>query len=341
MQVKQRPFGRTPDGAEAFSYTVGNANGMRVTLLSYGAAVQSIQIPDGGGHADVALGYDDLSGYLSDTCCFGATVGRVANRIKGGAFELGGVSYRVAKNDGENHLHGGPTGFNKRNWSGTILPNGVAFTRYSPDGEEGYPGGLLAAVRYLLDEDNALHIAYTACAEADTPVNLTNHSYFNLAGHGDILGQELRLDADFYTPNDAGCVPTGEILSVKGTPMDFTAPKPIGRDIGADFTQVRQFGGYDHNFALRGAPGLREIASARDPESGRALYVYTDLPGVQLYTGNMTDAIGKGGVRYQAHAGFCLETQYFPDAVHHRHFEGPILKAGEPFRSETVYRFTW
>lgn len=344
MQIERRLFGTHQDGTPVYAYTMENANGVQVELISYGAAVRTLLVPDRhGSKADVVLGYDDLAGYQADNCYFGATIGRIGNRIRNAAFTLNAKRYQLAKNDGEHHLHGGLSGFNSRNWLGEILPDGVAFTRYSPDGEEGYPGGLQVHVRYRLTDDNALHIEYHAYAEETTICNLTNHSYFNLSGHdsGDILSHELMINAPFYTPGDSGCVPTGEILSVSGTPMDFTASKPIGRDIHSDFTQVKQFGGYDHNFVLAGPEGMREIAVAHEPVSGRTMRVFTDLPGVQLYTGNMTDAFGKGGAHYKRYAAFCLETQYFPDAINHRHFEGPVLKAGETFKSETVYQFSW
>lgn len=344
MQIERRLFGTHQDGTPVYAYKMENANGVQAELISYGAAVRTLIVPDKhGSKADVVLGYDDLAGYQADNCYFGATIGRIGNRIRNAAFTLNGRQYQLAKNNGEHHLHGGLSGFNSRNWLGEILPDGVAFTRYSPDGEEGYPGGLQLNVRYRLTDDNALHIEYLACAEETTICNLTNHSYFNLSGHngGDILSHELTIHAPFYTPGDAGCVPTGEILSVSQTPMDFTAGKPIGRDIHSEFPQVKQFGGYDHNFVLTGPAGMREIAVAREPVSGRTMRVFSDLPGVQLYTGNMTDAMGKGGAHYKQHAAFCLETQYFPDAINHRHFEGPVLKAGETFKSETVYQFSW
>ncbi len=344
MQIERRLFGTHQDGTPVYAYKMENANGVQAELISYGAAVRTLVVPNKhGSKADVVLGYDDLAGYQADNCYFGATIGRIGNRIRNAAFTLNGRQYQLAKNNGEHHLHGGLSGFNSRNWLGEILHDGVAFTRYSPDGEEGYPGGLQLNVRYRLTDDNALHIEYLACAEETTICNLTNHSYFNLSGHngGDILSHELTIHAPFYTPGDAGCVPTGEIFLVFGTPMDFTAGKPIGRDIASDFPQVKQFGGYDHNFVLTGPAGMREIAVAHEPVSGRAMRVFSDLPGVQLYTGNMTDAMGKGGTHYKQHAAFCLETQYFPDAINHRHFEGPVLKAGETFKSETVYQFSW
>ncbi len=344
MQIERRLFGTHTDGTPVYAYKMENANGVQLELISYGAAVRTLLVPDKNGNkADVVLGYDDLAGYQADICYFGATIGRIGNRIRNATFTLNGKEYQVAKNNGEHHLHGGVIGFNRRNWLGEILPDGVAFTRYSPDGEEGYPGGLQVSVCYRLTDENALRIEYLACAEDATICNLTNHSYFNLAGHssGNILAHELMINAPFYTPGDDGCVPTGEIQSVSGTPMDFTKSKPIGRDIGSEFVQLKQFGGYDHNYVLGGPEGLREIAVASDPVSGRTMRVMSDLPGVQLYTGNMTDAPGKDGAHYGQYAAFCLETQYFPDAVNHRHFEGTVLKAGETFKSETVYQFSW
>ena len=343
MQTERRLFGTHTDGTPIYAYQMENANGVQAEILSYGAAIHTLLVPGKNGRQDVVLGYDDLAGYQSDCCYFGATIGRIGNRIRNAEFTLNGKQYTLAKNDGAHHLHGGIIGFNRHNWLGEIMPDGVAFLRYSPDGEEGYPGSLQVRVRYRLTEDNALTIEYLACAEEDTICNLTNHSYFNLSGHGggDILSHELAINAPFYTPGDDGCVPTGEILPVSGTPMDFTVSKPIGRDIASDFPQLRQFGGYDHNYVLAGPDGMREIAVVHDPKSGRTMRVSTDLPGVQLYTGNMTDTTGKGGAKYGKHAALCLETQYFPDAVNHRHFEGPILRAGETFKSETAYQFFW
>ncbi|MDR1619251.1 MAG: galactose mutarotase [Clostridiales bacterium] len=343
MRAELRLFGKTKDGRDVYAYALQNKAGMRAECITYGATLRTLMVPGKSGKlTDVVLGYDDIAGYENDVCFFGATIGRFGNRIRGGRFWLNGKNYALPLNDGPNHLHGGKCGFNKRIWQAEVLEDGVAFSRYSPDGEEGYPGGLSVTVSYRLSEDNALVIAYCAAADDATLVNLTNHSYFNLAGHdsGNILAHHLTIDAPFYTPGDSGCVPTGEIAAVANTPMDFTAGKPIGQDIRCDFAQLRQFGGYDHNFVLKnGDAPFRKIALVQDPVSGRKMQVSTDLPGVQLYTGNGTAATGKGGAKYEPYCAFCLETQYFPDCANHRHFEGPVLQKGASLLTTTEYRF--
>lgn len=342
--METKMFGMIGD-TPIMSYTLKNKNGMSVELLSYGAAIRCLRVPDQSGSvADISLGYDSLEEYIHDSShYFGATIGRVANRIAGAQFVLNAKRYLLYKNNNENCLHGGKVGFDSRVWLGEECENGVAFTRFSPDGEEGFPGGLNVTVRYTLSDDNTLALDYLACTDADTVLNLTNHNYFNLAGHdsGVVYDQELFIDAQFYMPGTPDCLPTGEVLLTRGTPFDFTAMKPIGRDMRSGEAQIAQYGGYDHNFVLAsGDAPYRPVAKAHDPKSGRSMVVMTDLPGLQLYTGNGVNAIGKGGTKYEKNSAFCLETQYFPNALHHGHFEGYVLKAGTVLKSTTAYRFT-
>lgn len=356
MPVSTKPFGTTQAGGHVDSYLLTNGNGMRVELISYGAAIRNIELPDGqGGFLDISLGYDSLADYEQDVCFFGTSIGRVANRIRDGRFTLNGNKYNLEKNNNGHHLHGGKNGFHKQIWAGKLLPNGVAFTYYSPDGEEGYPGGLVAAVRYLLREDNKLLVSYSALAEQDTLCSLANHCYFNLSGHnsGTIDTHSLKINASFFTANGADCVATGEIRGVAGTPMDFRQAKPLLGDLNEPYDQLVYFGGYDTNYILdKGeeieaihldeCPGaFCEAACVEEPVSGRRMRVYTDMPGVQLYTANGTDAIGKGGARYGKHSAFCLETQLFPNGINLPQFKGPQLKAGESFFNNTVYQFEW
>ena len=344
MQVVRIPFGKTSLGEEVCAFRLCNGSGVTAEVISYGAALCCLHVPDVLGRpADIVLGYDDIAGYEADRCFFGATVGRVCGRIPGAHFLVNGKRYEVAANDGRNHLHGGNIGFNKRLWSGATNDDGVTFSRVSPDGEEGYPGALQTSVRYRLLEDCSLRIEYTATAEQATIVSLTNHSYFNLAGHdsGDILSQQLQIRASRFAPARPDLIPTGELLPVAVTPMDFTAHKPIGRDIHADYPQVSLFGGYDHAYALdEAASGLRQVAYVADPESGRRMRVYTDLPGMQFYSANTLDAVGKGGAHYGRHGAFCLETQHFPASAG-GDFAGITLQAKKTWRSVTVFQFEW
>jgi aldose 1-epimerase len=304
-------------------------------------------VPDRDGKtADVVLGFDDLKGYLAGHPYFGATVGRVANRVAGGKFSLGGKDYTLAVNNGPNSLHGGTKGFDKVVWAAKPIerPDGpaVEFSYTSRDGEEGYPGTLAVVVTYTLTDDNALKIEYKATTDKPTPVNLTNHSYFNLAGpaSGTILGHELMLAADKYTPGDATMIPTGEIAPVTGTPLDFTAMTPIG----ARISQIPgEPGGYDHNFVIK-ADGKSPALAARvhEPKTGRVMEVFTTEPGVQLYTSNFLDGTlkGKGGVVYKKNQAFCLETQHYPDSVHHANFPSTILEPGKTYTQTTIYKFS-
>ncbi|ANX00782.1 galactose mutarotase [Thermoclostridium stercorarium] len=342
--MSKKLFGKTPEGVEIYLFTIENSKGMKAEIINYGGIVVSLYVPDKNGRMDdVVLGCDSLEDY-SKSPYFGAIIGRHANRIENAVFELNGKEYRLAKNDGNNHLHGGIKGFDKVVWD--VLEhsgNSLKLHYLSHDGEEGYPGNLDITVTYSVTEDNALSIDYKAKSDADTVVNLTNHSYFNLSGHssGDILKHQLKINADRFTVNNEECIPTGEIISVEGTPMDFRELKPLGPGIQSGSIHVKHFNGYDHNFVLNVSGKEPEFAAeVFDPASGRRMKVYTTKPGVQLYTGNQLNQIaGKGGIRYGRWSGFCLETQFFPNAMKHKHFPSPVLKAGELYHHITVYKF--
>ena len=340
--ITSEHFGVTRAGEAVTRWTLRNAAGMEVRILSYGCTVQSILVPDGKGKSvDVALGYDDIAGYESGTCFFGAFIGRYANRIKGAAFELNGRRYTLEKNDGENHLHGVYTA---QVFDGAAERDALVFRRVSPDGEEGYPGTLTFEVRYRLTDDNALEMDYLARTDADTVVNFTNHTYFNLNGAGDILGHWLMICADRFTEGDAQTLPTGRICKVQGTPMDFRAGRVIGEDIRSDWEQIRFAHGYDHNFIINGTPGeMRKMASARGDATGIRMEAYTTQPAMQLYTGNFVDMdaapCGKGGVRYPRYGGFCLESQHYPCSPNFPGFPTTLLRPGEEYHEKTVYRF--
>jgi aldose 1-epimerase len=345
MDIQKQPFGQTADSAEVEIYTLTNNKGMKVRIMTYGGTLVSLEVPDRDGRsADIVLGHDSLDGYLDRATnpYFGSIVGRYANRIAKGKFTLDGVEYTLAKNNGENHLHGGIKGFDGAVWKAEPVkePGAVSLklTYLSQDGEEGYPGNLSCAVIYTLTDENELKISYEATTDKATPVNLTNHSYFNLAGQGegDIFGHELMLNAASYTPVDEGLIPTGEIRPVEGTPFDFTTPHLVGERID----QVP--GGYDHNFVIRGGGGQLELAAkVYEPKSGRVMEISTTEPGVQFYTGNFLDGsiTGKGGKIYQRNFGFCLETQHFPDSPNKPDFPSTILRPGEVYKSQTVYKF--
>ena len=344
LNIQKAPFGQTRDGQPVDVYTLTNANGLQVRIMNYGAIVVSLDVPDRNGKiADVTLGYDSLGGYLKETPYFGAIVGRYGNRIAKGEFRLNGVKYRLAKNNGANHLHGGIKGFDKVVWNAEPIKQenavGLKLTYLSKDGEEGYPGNLTSTVTYTLSNDNSLSIGYEAETDKATPINLTNHCYFNLAGQGsgDILGHELMLNADKYTPVDAGLIPTGELKNVEGTPMDFTSPASIGSRID------RVPGGYDHNYVLnKGNGGMTLAARVYEPASGRVMEIKTTEPGIQFYSGNFLDGsiTGKGGKVYNKHYGFCLETQHFPDSPNKPGFPSAILNPGKKYTSETVITFS-
>jgi aldose 1-epimerase len=346
--VNHVPFGKTSDGTPVEIYTLTNANGVEVKAITYGCIITSLKVPDRAGKfADVVLGYDTLDGYLKDSPYFGAVVGRYGNRIAKGQFTLSGKAYKLATNNGSNHLHGGNKGFDKVVWTATSKTGsdrvGVAFTRASPDGEEGYPGNLKVTVTYTLTDSNELVVDYQASTDKATPVNLTQHSYFNLAADdGDILGHQLTIDADRYTPVDDTLIPTGELASVAGTPFDFRKPAAIGARIHTDNVQLKSGKGYDHNWVLnRTKTGLEHAVRVIEPKSGRMLDIATTEPGVQFYSGNFLDGSieGKGGRVYKQRSGFCLETQHYPDSPNHPNFPSTILQPGRTSTSETVFTF--
>jgi len=331
------------DGYKAYLITLKNKNGMSVSLTNYGASVVNLCVPDKtGGFTDVMLGYDDLDGYINGKSCQGASIGRYGNRIGGGKFNLGGKEYNLYKNNGENHLHGGKVGYHRRVWNVYGVSDGdnpcAAFMYVSPDGEENYPAELKIIIRYILTAKNALKIEYSAVADGDTIVNLTNHSYFNLGGYdsGDILDTRMQIFAENYTPVDDDLIPTGEKAAVKNTVFDFNAPKLIGDDI-----KHIDIGGYDHNFIL-GDPGTnRKAAIAYNQKTGIEMTVYTDMPAMQLYIGlNLDEDNGKNGARMKKFGGFCLETQFSPNTPNMPGFPQCALKKGEEFRSATKYAFS-
>ena len=348
--MEKKVFGTTADGKTADLYTLKNKNGMQVSITNFGATVVSIMAPDKTGKmADVALGYDDLAGYELNKNYLGVLVGRYGNRIAHGKFSIDGTEYTLAKNNGDNSLHGGIKGFNKAMWEAKDVSKGgeaaVEMKYVSKDGEEGYPGNLSVTVVYTLTNKNELKIDYSATTDKKTVVNLTNHTYFNLAGqgNGDILKHELMINADTFTPVDSGLIPTAELKKAEGTPFDFRKATAIGARIDANDEQIKLGGGYDHNFVLnrKAATGLSLAARVSDPTSGRTMEVWTTEPGVQFYTGNFLDGSfrGKGGSAYQKRTAFCLETQHFPDSPNHPSFPTTLLKPGEKYHTTTVYKF--
>ena len=341
--MKVTDFGATVKGDETKLYTLTNKNGMEIAVSDYGATLVQVIVPDKEGKpCDVVLGYDEAAGYEEGDLFFGAIVGRSANRIGGASFELNGVTYQLEKNDNGNNLHSGMDFYNQRMWKvKETADDHITFELDSPDGDQGYPGAVHIEVTYTLTEDNAVKIAYHAVPDADTLINMTNHSYFNMDGHasGDVLDQQVWIDADAFTRADAESIPTGEITPVEGTPMDFRKEKVVEKEIGADYTPLKLAGGYDHNWVLNGK-GFRKAASAESEETGIKMEVYTDLPGIQFYSGNfLAGAKGKEGAVYGKGCGICFETQYFPDAIHKDNFESPITKAGEVYDTTTTYRF--
>lgn len=336
-------FGTTAKGEPAGLYLLKNGNGMEIGVLDFGAILVKVLVPDKDGKLrDVVLGYGDVSGYESGSLYFGATVGRVANRIGGGAFELNKKTYVLTQNDGKNTLHGGTDYYDKRMWKVEEADDShVSLSLHSPDGDQGFPGAVDIRVTYTLTGDNEVKIHYHAVPEEDTLLNLTNHSYFNLCGHasGTVLDQEVMICADAFTRADAQSIPTGEMVPVEGTPMDFRSRKPIGREIETDYEALRFGQGYDHNWALNGE-GERLAAAMYADQSGIEMKVYTDLPGMQFYTGNFIEQEkGKEGAVYRKRQAACFESQYFPDAVHKEQFEGPVVKAGEVYDTTTAYQF--
>jgi aldose 1-epimerase len=345
--VQKQAFG-THDGRAVTLFTLTNSHGVEVRAMNYGCIITSLRVPDNKGQfADIALGHDTLEGYIPNPPNLGAVVGRYANRIANGSFTLDGKTYTLPKNDGPNTLHGGvKRTFDKVMWDATPLKgkNGVAFTFLSEDGEEGFPGNLKVKVTYTLTDDNELVVDYEATTDKATPINVSQHSYFNLAGEGsgDILNHELMLNADSFTPVDSHMIPTGEIRPVKGTPMDFTTPMKIGARIDDNYEQLVLGKGYDHNYVInRKGDGMELAARVYEPTSGRVMEVSTTQPGVQIYTANFLDGVtGKHGHVYKRRNAFCLETQHFPDSPNHSEFPSTTLKPGETFRSKTVFRFS-
>jgi aldose 1-epimerase len=349
LMVKKEAFGTTADGKAVELYTLTNTHGIEVRVMTYGGIIVSVKTPDKNGHfADITLGFDDPASYVAKNPFFGALVGRYGNRIGNAKFTLDGKEYTLAKNNGPNALHGGLRGFDKVVWQAESFQKspevGVILKYTSADGEEGYPGTLHVTVTYTLDDKNEFSLDYHATTDKATPINLTNHTYFNLAGEGsgDILGEELMLNADHFTPVDATLIPTGKIASVKGTPLDFTKPTAIGVRINDPYEQMVFGKGYDHNFVInRLGPGLALAARVYDPTSGRVLEVDTTEPGVQFYTSNMLPSTpGKHGHTYSAHSAFCLETQHYPDSPNKPDFPSAILRPGQTYHSTTVWKFS-
>lgn len=339
--MEKKPFGVLPSGEQTFLYTISSGR-LEAQISDFGATLVRLYVPDSKGElADVVLGFDDANDYLGSTTYFGATVGRNANRIGGASFAIGGKQVQLAKNNKGNNLHSGPDSYAFRLWTvERYEENLLEFSLYSPDGDQGFPGNADIRVTYAFQGADTLCITYDAVSDKDTVFNFTNHSYFNLAGHNKpelAMAQTLCMPARFFNPDDAESIPTGELRSVVGTPMDFRAPKPVGQDLGQDYECLKLQKGYDHNFEVFCNP----CAILADPFSGRKMAVYTDCPGVQFYCGNYTDEIGKGGARYPKRSGVCLETQFYPDAVNHPEWPQPICKAGEKYHSETKYSFTW
>lgn len=349
--MKKQPFGKLSDGREVDLYTLRNKKGMEVTITNFGGIVVSLKVPDRAGKIeDVVLGYDSLDGYLTNKAFFGATIGRYGNRIGHATFTLEGKTYTLPKNDGDNTLHGGPEGFNKQLWTPRDVSSqrgpALELTYLSKDGEEGFPGDLSAKVVFILTDANELRIDYSATTDRDTVVNLTNHSYFNLAGqgNGDILQHILKIQGDKITAVDAALIPTGELRPVVGTPFDFTKPTPIGERINQEDPQIKIGKGYDHNWVLTSGGGSVPalVAEAYDPSHGRVLQVLSTEPGLQFYSGNFLDGTiqGKSGTIYKHRYGFCLETQHFPDSPNHPTFPSTELKPGKTYATTTIFKFS-
>jgi len=347
MSIIKEKFGITPDGKEIYSYVLDNEKNIKAEILNYGGIIRSLWIKNKNGeYVDVVLGRDTLEEYLNNEGYFGALIGRHANRIYRGNFTINGSDYNVGINDKGNSLHGGITGFDKYVWNVVELNDekepSITLSIVSPDGDEGFPGRLEVFVKYSLNEKNGLEIHYEASTDKDTVVNLTNHSYFNLngAGNSNVLNHSMKMNCSFYTPNSDECLPYGEILSVKNSPFDFTKEKLIGSDINSCTPQIKMFEGYDHNFVIDGY-GFRKAVTLKGNETGISMEVYTDKPGVQLYTGNYIeiDRVCKDGKKYEKYGGLCLETQFFPNSTSFSHFSCPILKKGEKYSYTTEYRF--
>lgn len=344
-KLQVREFGSTANYESTKLYTLTNEKGMSLSVTDFGATLTALQVPDNSGALrDVVLGYDDAAGYENGGVFFGAAVGRNANRIAGASFELNGITYNLTQNDNGNNLHSGLDFTHLRLWDVKEQEDDhITFSLYSKDGDQGYPGNVELYVTYELTEENEIHCIYDAAPDQDTILNMTNHSYFNLEGHdsGDILTHTVVINADYYTRADAESIPTGELTAVEGTPMDFRTGRVVGAEIDADYEALRFGQGYDHNWVLKNEGNYAKVAELRAPKSGIVMEVYTDLPGMQLYSGNFIEREqGKSGAVYTRRQGICFETQYFPDAIHQEHFAGPICRAGENYHTMTAYRFT-
>ena len=348
MAWKKEAFGTLENGAAVSKYTLTNENGVSAAFTDLGGTWLEMKVPDRNGKlADVLLGYDSVEDILTKSGHLGEIVGRNANRIGGAAFTLNGITYALVINSGsKNNLHSGPDFYRSRLWDADVEETGlgtrITFSLFSPDGDQNYPGNANIAVSYTLTPDNSLRLDYLMVSDADTIANFTNHAYFNLAGHdaGSVLTQKVWIDADTYTIPDAESIPTGVLEPVKGTPMDFTELKTIGDEIDADYEPLKNAGGYDHNWVLNNKGEFAKVAEMSSEESGITMEVYTDLPGMQLYTGNfIVDAKGKGGAHYHKRQAACFETQFFPDAIHKENFAGPVCKKGETYETTTMYKF--
>ena len=342
--IATKKFGTTGNGETVTLYTITNKNGMSVSAIDYGANIVSLMVPDKDGNAeDIVLGFDDVAGYEENGCFFGAFIGRHGNRIGQAKFTLNGTEYKLEKNDGENNLHGGTPGYHKVMYQAAAEENSVTFSRVSPDMEQGYPGALDIQVTYTLTDDNELKISYKTKSDKDTLCNLTNHTYFNLKGHdgGTIEDHEVMIKANGFTETTDDLIPNGNIIDVTGTPMDFRTKKKIGSDINADYQPLVIAGGYDHNFVLDKTEGrLEKVAEVSESSKGRTMEIYTDLPGMQLYSGNfIVKEDGKNGTTYTKRTGICFETQFFPNSVNIPEFKSCVLNAGEEFTSTTIYKF--
>lgn len=344
MSIVSEKFGTTKEGAEVTRYTITNKNGLSMSALDYGAIISHLMVPDKNGTLDdIVLGFDNVAGYEVNGCFFGSFIGRHGNRIGDAKFTLNGKTYELEKNDGKNNLHGGTPGYHQVMYEAETTENSVTFTRVSPDMEQGYPGNLDISVTYTLTDEDELKIDYKMKSDQDTLCNPTNHSYFNLKGHngGTITDHKLYLKANGFTETSDDLIPNGTIVDVTGTPMDFREKKPISQDIDKDYQPLKVAGGYDHNFVLDKKEGvLEKIGEVSEDTSGRTMEIYTDLPGMQLYSGNFIEKEdGKGGNEYTYRTGVCFETQYFPNSINIPEFQSCVLKAGEGFTSTTIYKF--
>ena len=344
MSIATRSFGTTKEGTEVTLYTLTNKNGMSVSAIDYGANIVSLMVPDKNGKVDdIVLGFDEVAAYEVNGCFFGAFIGRHGNRIGQAKFELNGKTYELEKNDGENNLHGGTPGYHQVMYQASTTDNSITFTRVSPDMEQGYPGNLEISLTYTLTDDNELKLDYHTKSDQDTLCNLTNHSYFNLKGHkgGEITDHIVTIQANGFTGTSDDLIPDGTIVDVTDTPMDFRKPRKISEDIDSEYGPIVLAGGYDHNFVLDKPEGtFAKVAEVTEETSGRTMEVYTDLPGMQLYSGNfIVKENGKEGHTYTKRTGLCFETQFFPNSINVPAFTPCILKAGEIFESTTVYKF--